>query len=71
MSHTLRHAERARGPNRGGCGGGYESTDPDYDAKRLRQLRDDYNGLDARWHRTFLDGLSRFEQDFVLGKVRT
>jgi len=39
MSRTLRHSERARGQNQGGCGGGYEPTDPDYDEKRLRQLR--------------------------------
>ena len=66
---SVKQSSRARGPNRGGCGGGYERTDPDYDEKRLKQLRRDYLLLAPQWRRTFLDGLSRYEQDYVQGKV--
>lgn len=61
---------RARGSNRGGCGGGYEATDPDYAVKRLAQLKREYRSLDTEWREVFLGGLSRFEQDVVTGKVR-
>jgi len=69
----LGQSSRARGPLRGGVGGGggYEQTDPDYDSKRLRQLKADYESLkDKYWRAVFLRGLSKYEQDFVVGKVR-
>lgn len=61
---SLAKSQRARGGNRGGCGGGYEATDPDYEDKKLKRLREDYLALAPEWRSTFLAGLSRFEQDF-------
>lgn len=58
-------SSRARGSNRGGCGGGYEQTDPEYQSNKLRQLRQTYHALDAKFRPVFLDGLSRWEQKFV------
>lgn len=49
---------RARGSNRGGTGGGYERTDPDYEHNRLRRLRTEYLSLEPKWRATFLRGLS-------------
>lgn len=60
---------RARGGNRGGCGGGYERTDPDYESKRLRKLRADYLATHPNWRGVFLEGLSRFERGVAEGKV--
>ena len=53
---------RARGANRGGCGGGYEPTDPDYDDKKLARLKREYATLATEWRETFLAGLSRWER---------
>ena len=61
----MNQSQRARGGNRGGCGGGFERTNPDYDADKLRRLRADYASLDPKWRPTFLQGLSKFEQKFV------
>ncbi len=57
--------ERARGGNRGGCGGGYEATSDTYEADKLRRLRQTYDALDARYRPVFLAGLSRWEQRAV------
>lgn len=61
----LNRATRARGGNRGGCGGGYEVTDPDYVDKKLAQLRRDYAACPEKWRACFFHGLSKFEQDFL------
>lgn len=61
---------RARGPNRGGCGGGYEPTDPDYEAKKLARLKREYAALEPRWRETFLAGLSRWEREQVTKGAR-
>ncbi len=61
--------QRARGSNRGGCGGGFEPTNPDYDAQKLQRLRADYLATDPQWQPTFLSGLSKYEQKFVTGKI--
>jgi len=65
---SMSHSSRARGGNRGGCGGGFERTDPDYDSTKLRRLRADYQALAPEWRDVFLQGLSRFERDYVTGK---
>jgi len=59
---TISKAKSARGGNRGGCGGGYERTNPEYDNDKLRRLRADYDALAPEWRQTFLAGLSKFEQ---------
>lgn len=61
----LSKTSSARGANRGGCGGGYEATNPEYNGDRLRKLRADYDALAPQWRSTFLAGLSRWEQKFV------
>ena len=71
MSAKVGKPSRARGGNRGGCGGGYEATDPDYDDKRMARLKREYAALGPEWREVFLDGLSRFEQDVVTGKLRS
>jgi len=68
VSASVPRAGRARGANRGGCGGGYEATDPDYNDKRLASLRREYKALEPQWRTVFLSGLSRFEQDVVTGR---
>lgn len=62
---SMAKSSRARGPNRGGCGGGYERTDPDYDDKRLARLKRDYAECPPEWREQFLAGLTRFEADAV------
>lgn len=62
-------ATRARGGNRGGCGGGYEATDPDYVDKRLAALRREYRDCPEQWRACFLNGLSKFEQDWLTRKI--
>ena len=56
---------RARGGNRGGCGGGFERTSETYNSDKLRRLRKEYQELDPQWRPRFLESLSRFEQAFV------
>jgi hypothetical protein len=64
------HPTRARGGNRGGCGGGYENTDPDYTDKRLAALRREYRTCPDQWKDCFLTGLSKFEQDYLTKRKR-
>lgn len=60
---------RARGGNRGGMGGGYEITDPDWEEKRLKRLKTEYASLTTDHHRElYLSGLSRFERQAILRK---
>lgn len=66
----IKQSSRARGANRGGIGGGYEATNPDYNSDKLRRLKAEYNAMDIRWRDTFLAGLSRFEQKFVTGQIQ-
>jgi hypothetical protein len=61
---------RARGGNRGGCGGGYEICDPDYVDKRLAALRREYRECPEQWRACFLTGLSKFEQDHLTKRKR-
>jgi hypothetical protein len=58
-------SSRARGGNRGGIGGGYEATNPEYNSDKLRRLRADYDAMAPEWRQTFLDGLSPWERKFV------
>jgi hypothetical protein len=69
-SMSMSKSSRARGSNRGGCGGGFERTNPDYDSEKLRRLRADYDALEPRWRDVFLAGLSRFEREMVLNRRR-
>ena len=62
----MARSERARGSNRGGCGGGYEATNPDYESDKLRRLRQTYRALSPEYRRVFLEGLSRWEQKAVV-----
>lgn len=62
---AMRNPTRARGANRGGCGGGYEQTNPDYERDKLRRLRQTYDELAPQFRDTFLEGLSRWEQKVV------
>ena len=62
---TIVNSSRARGGNRGGCGGGYEVTNPDYERNKLLQLRKTHDELDSQYRATFLAGLSKWEQRFV------
>jgi len=55
----VRQSSRARGGNRGGIGGGYEQTDPDWERKRIARLRAEYDSLEERWRPEYLRGLSR------------
>ena len=59
-------SSRARGGNRGGVGGGYEQTDPDWDMKRIRRLRAEYDALESEWRKTYLEGLSKADKHAVL-----
>jgi hypothetical protein len=62
----INSSSRARGSNRGGVGGGYERTDPDWDSTRIKRLREEYNSLDVRWRKTYLKGLSKSDRIAVL-----
>jgi len=55
----INKSSRARGANRGGVGGGYERTDPDYDLKRIQRMRAEYDSLEGHWRETYLRGLSK------------
>jgi hypothetical protein len=52
-------------------GGGTQSepTDPDYVDKRLARLKQEYLACAPEWRQVFLDGLSRWEQKYVQGKI--
>lgn len=58
------------GGARGGCGGGYEQTNPDYVENRTRQLVQDYFKLEPRWRETFLDSMHAKDRQTVLAAVR-
>jgi len=64
----LGKSSRARGANRGGCGGGYERTDPDYGEHRLARMRAEYESLPAGWRAQYLAGLSKFDREAVAGR---
>lgn len=64
----MKGSSRARGGNRGGCGGGYERTDPDFEVKRIARMKDEYLSLDTRWRQTYLDGLAKADQ-FALDRL--
>lgn len=51
---------RARGGNRGGCGGGYEQTDPDYNDTQGAKIAADFRKCPANWKETFLVGLPQW-----------
>jgi len=67
---SINKSSRARGSNRGGCGGGYERTNPDFNSDRIRRLRAEYNQLEPQWRQIYLDGLSRFERGLVEDQTR-
>lgn len=62
MSMSMKQSSRARGPTRGGIGGGYELLDPDFAVKRIQRLRAEYDSLSGAWQATYLKGLSRADQ---------
>ena len=64
----VKHSSRARGGNRGGIGGGYEPTDPDWDRKRIQRLRAEYDSLDQHWRQTYLKGLNQADRHAVLNR---
>lgn len=64
----IRQSSRARGSNRGGVGGGYERTDPDYDQNRINRLRKEYDSLEGRWRETYLKGLSKSDAWHVVNR---
>lgn len=45
-----------------------EPTDPDYTDKALERLRRDYQACPDEWKTCFLNGLSKFDQNYVLRK---
>ncbi len=65
MPAKITKSTSARGSNRGGVGGGYERTNPEYNADRLRKLRADYDALEPQWRPVFLDSLTKFERAYV------
>lgn len=65
---SVKASQRARGSNRGGVGGGYEATDPDWESKRIRRLRAEYDSLEGHWKDSYLKGLSRADARGVLNR---
>lgn len=61
-------SQRARGGNRGGVGFGVEQTDPDWDIKRIRRMRAEYDSLEPRWRETYLKGLSKLDAHAVTNR---
>ena len=57
MPAKITKSTSARGSNRGGVGGGYERTNPEYNA--------DYDALEPQWRPVFLDSLTKFERAYV------
>jgi hypothetical protein len=47
-------------------GGGFEPTDPDWEFKRIRRLRAEYDSLEGHWKDSYLKGLSRVDARAVL-----
>ena len=66
----INRSSRARGANRGGVGGGYERTDPDYDLKRIQRMRAEYDSLEGSWRETYLRGLSKEDARRVVNRER-
>ena len=64
---SMGKSRRARGGNRGGTGGGYEQTDPDWDRKRIQRIRAEFDSLEpGRWREMYLRGLSKADKEAVL-----
>lgn len=61
----ISRSSRARGSNRGGCGGGYEQTDPDYHQKRIARMKKEVAELPPEWREWYLAGLSRGDRAAV------
>ena len=59
---SMQKSSRARGSNRGGCGGGYERLDPDFDKVRINRMRQEHDDLPYAWRSTYLKGLSKADQ---------
>jgi hypothetical protein len=62
---SMINSSRARGSNRGGCGGGYEQTDPDYHRKRIARMRKELAELAPEWKSWYLEGLTRGDRAAV------
>lgn len=58
----IKQTSRARGGNRGGVGGGYEATNPEYEQDKAKRLLADYRALDPMWRERFVRGLPKAEQ---------
>lgn len=61
-----KQSSRARGANRGGVGGGYEQTDPDFNLKRIARMRAEYDSLTPAWRETYLRGLDDADKRAIL-----
>lgn len=61
-----KQSSRARGGNRGGVGGGYEQTDPDFDLKRIRRMRAEYDSLTPDWREVYLRALDESDKRAIL-----
>ena len=66
----VKSSQRARGSNRGGCGGGYERTDPDYQNHRLAKMRQEYLSLPSNWKEQYLGGLGKFDKAILLESIK-
>ena len=62
-------SSRARGGNRGGTGGGYEQTDPEWETTRIRTLRAEYDSLDKFWRAAYLKGLNQADRRAVTDRT--
>lgn len=68
----LKQSSRARGSNRGGCGGGYERTDDLYAEHKLARMKRELLSLESDYHRTlYLDGLNRYERKVLTNWLKT
>ena len=65
---SISTSQRARGSNRGGCGGGYEQTDPEWDNTRAKTLRAEYDSLDKKYREMYLKGLNKYDRWLVLNR---
>jgi hypothetical protein len=66
----IKASERARGGNRGGTGGGYEHTDPDYEANRIQRMKAEYLSLDNGWRETYFRGLTPGDQRCLMEALK-
>ena len=69
MSASQPPRKRAFSPNRGGSGGGFEQTNPDYEALKLQRLKADYAACPPQFKQLFLDGLSHWERGQLTGRI--